>query len=122
MIVTTALTMAEVAMLPASGLLPEEEEQRIVDFFENDYIVVRPIDRFVAEKAREIIRNHRPMRAADAIQVAVALLSRVREMHTYDGRLLSKDGLMGIPPLRINEPRWDHQWALPLKQEGPEEG
>src|SRR6266566_2197289 len=53
-IVTSAFTMAEVVKLKELPLLDPQIEQLIVGFFENDYIVVRNVDRFVAERARPI--------------------------------------------------------------------
>ncbi len=112
-LVTSALTLAEVAVIRDAGL-PDDQERLIVDFFENDYIVVRSVDRFVAEKAREIIRSH-GIKGADAVQVAVALQSKAHEFHTYDTTLLKKLGPNTLPGLPVVEPHWDTQWSLPLE-------
>ena len=51
-IVTSALTMVEVVKLKNLNLLDEDAERRVTEFFENAYISVRNVDRFVAEAAR----------------------------------------------------------------------
>ena len=119
-IVTSAFTLAEVVKTPGLGLLAPDEEQRIVDYFENEYIVVRNVDRFVAERARRIVRRY-GVPPADAVHVATAILSDVVVLHTYDhDHLISKNEMIGDPPLRIEEPRWTGQ--PPLGLEIPEEG
>lgn len=119
-IVTSAWTMAEVVKTEAA-LLSLEQEQMIVAFFENDYVVVRNVDRFVAELARNIVRDHNvPPR--DAIHVATAILADVGVMYTNDlEHLLPKNGQIGNPPLRIEEPRWLGQRALGLPMPETEE-
>jgi hypothetical protein len=49
-IVTSALAIAEVCKLPDTGLQPEDQAQKILAFFENPYIVVRSLDRMIAER------------------------------------------------------------------------
>ena len=105
-IVMSALTLAEVARVDDT-LLPEEQEQRIVDFFENPYLIVRQLDRIGAERTRAIVRQHPGLRAPDAVHVASALLSNVSVLHTYDRGILRRNGLIGAPPLRIEEPAWE---------------
>src|SRR5437867_135567 len=72
LIVTSAFTMAEVVKLKNLGLLDEQTEQLVADFFENDYISIRNVDRFVAERARPIVRKC-SVKPPDAIQIATAI-------------------------------------------------
>jgi predicted nucleic acid-binding protein len=74
-IVTSAFTMAEVVKLTNLNLLDEDAERRVTEFFENPYISVRNVDRFVAEAARPIVRKH-GIKPPDAIHVATAILSK----------------------------------------------
>lgn len=117
-IVTSAWTMAEVVKTDAN-LLPPDQERRIVEFFENEYIVIRNVDRFVAELARNIVRIH-GIPPRDAVHVATALLADVGVMHTNDqDDLLPKNGQISNPPariepLRIELPRWTGQRPLGL--------
>ncbi len=110
-IITSAFTLAEVIRGPDSEKLPDTQERLIVDLFENDYIVPRPVDRFVGTKAREIARYHN-LKPVDAVHVATAILAGVSVMHTTDGDLLKKTGKIGTPPLRIEKPRWTGQGLL----------
>lgn len=113
-IVTSALTLVEVSKLNNLELLPEWTEQRVIEFFENEYISVRTVDRFVAAMARPIIRGHN-LKPPDAIHVATAIMARVNVMHTYDGeKLLPLTGRIHQPPLRIEEPQWEFQTELNL--------
>ncbi len=103
-IVASTLSLAEVAKVPELGLLPEAEEQLIVDFFENEYITVLPLDWFVAEEARRIVREH-GLKPPDAVHVATAILANVPLFNTYEHKMRGKDRQIGDPPLRIEEPR-----------------
>jgi predicted nucleic acid-binding protein len=100
-IVTSAFTMAEVVKLTNLNLLDEDAERRVTEFFENPYISVRNVDRFVAETARPIVRKH-GIKPPDAIHVATAILSKADVLHTFDQTLLRLNGK--IDGLRIEEP------------------
>ena len=115
LIVTSAFTMCEVAKLPESGLLPQEQEQRIVDFFENPYIILRPVDAFVGQKARELVRVHSGLKGGDALHIATGILAKVPVIQAYNDDFLKLNGK--IPGIRIEEPSCD-QWSLPLEDAG----
>jgi len=104
-IATSAFALCEVAKL--EGLpLPDEQERMIVEFFDNPYIVVVQVDRFVALKSRDITRRF-GLKGKDAVHVASALLAPASVMHTYDeSHILKLNGLVGDPPLRIERPGW----------------
>ncbi len=110
--VTSSLSLAEVAKLPELGLSDELVEQKIIDFFENPYILLRSVDRRVLVKAREFVRIG-GIAGADAIHLATAVQVGVSVFHTYDDRfirkcavltagnhILAKDGT----PLKVIEP------------------
>jgi predicted nucleic acid-binding protein len=100
-IVTSAFTMAEVVKLKNLNLLDEDAERRVTEFFENQYLSIRNVDRFVAEAARPIVRKH-GVKPPDAIHLATAILSKVAVLHTFDEPLLKLDGKIdGLP---IKEP------------------
>jgi predicted nucleic acid-binding protein len=102
-IVASILAMAETAKLgQLADLLPEQHEQMIVDFFDNPYITVRPLDYFVAQEARRLVRAH-GFGGADAVHVATAILNAVPTYHTWDGKLLKADG--HIEGLHLEEPQ-----------------
>lgn len=108
-IVTSALTITEVNKLPESGALPEEQSRKILDFFENEYIAIRPLDRGTAEDAHQLTRTH-GLTNADAIHVATAIRGKVSVLYTYDASKGKRKGLLkhnlkiGSPPLRIEKP------------------
>ena len=108
-IVTSALTITEVDKLPELGILPDEQSKKILDFFEHKYIVIRNLDRQIAERAHQLTRTH-GLYAQDAIHVATAVSVKVPVLYTYDGKGGRRRGLLrhhlkiGNPPLRIEEP------------------
>lgn len=102
MIVTSALTLAEVLYL-VKGQLPVTAETRdkVRGFFANDYIVLCEVDRTIGEKAQDVVWEHE-VRHKDAIHVATALTMRERlsieQLDTYDGPLTALSGkLDGLP-------------------------
>jgi predicted nucleic acid-binding protein len=100
-IVASAFTMIEVSKLKNVGLLDEQTEELVAQYFENDFISIRNVDRFVAEKARPIVRKYN-LSPADATHVATAILMEVELMNTFDAHLLKWSGM--IDGLRIEEP------------------
>src|ERR1043165_6419507 len=75
-IVTSAITIAGVNKLPESGALPAEQSRLILDFFENEYIAIRPATREIGELAHEFTPTH-GLPNLDAIHVATAVLTKV---------------------------------------------
>ncbi len=122
-IVASTVSLVEVAKLDnLAGVLPEWKEKLLVQFFENDYISARGVDRGLAEIARPLIRNHN-LKPADAIHVATALQSKVQVLHTYDDKhltpLSNKIALPNLPTLRIEHPHWQFQTTLGLQAPPP---
>jgi predicted nucleic acid-binding protein len=102
LLITSAFTMVEVVKLTNLNLLDEQVEQLVTEFFENPYIAVRNLDRFVSEKARPIVRQF-GLKPPDAVHVATALLMKADVLHTFDHRhLIPLSGK--IEGLRIEEP------------------
>jgi len=116
LLVTSALTLAEVLNLKGQPPLPHNIRQLVTDFFKNDYIHVRNVTRRVAESARELVWDAK-IDPKDAIHVATALEARLPLLNTFDGKLLSQNGLVGDPPLIIAHPETTPQGELGL--EGP---
>jgi predicted nucleic acid-binding protein len=108
-IVTSTLALVEVQKLPETGTLPEEQSKKILDFFANPYIVVRPVDRHTAETAHQLTRTN-GLACNDAIHVATALIAKAQVLYTYDVKKGKRKGLLahhlklGNPPLRIEVP------------------
>lgn len=102
-IVTSVLTLTEVVRLKGHPPLKQDQEDTIRRFFENDYIVLRQVDRFVAEDARKLVWA-KGVKPKDSIHLATALRWNIPELHTYDEKLLKLDGSLGNPGLRITTP------------------
>ncbi len=115
LIVTSALTLAEVLYVQKKPKLPIKMRRKIDDFFKQPYISVQNVTRNVAEKARDIVWDN-GVRPKDAIHVATALYCKLALMNTFDTKLLNKTGTIGNPPLRIEKPRLPSQRKLVLKQ------
>jgi len=119
-IVTSAWTLTEVVRKKGDKPIPRESEEKIRAFFENPWILIREVDRAVAERARELIWSHN-LRGPDAVHLATALQLGLSTMDTFDGDLIKLDGKLGRPLLRIGIPNMPHTPDLfPFtRQEGP---
>ena len=89
-IVTSAFTLAEVCKSPEVRDSPMDH---LPSFFERSYIFLVPVDMAIARRAQSIqtsgVFNLKP---PDAVHLASAQRASVRELHTYDGRVLDLDG------------------------------
>jgi predicted nucleic acid-binding protein len=103
-IVLSEITIAEVSYLPSNPGASEAALQIIQRWFENPYIVRRPVHNEISRVAAEIGRQHRVKRAADRVVLATAIVEHVRTVHTFDEGLWALDQMIGNPPLRIGEP------------------
>lgn len=88
-IATSALSLVEVCKHP---IVKGEPDQKIADFFENDYILSASLDKHVATIARDIMKKTTgALKPPDACHLATASIANVEEMHTFDQRLLDLD-------------------------------
>ena len=111
LIVTSALTLAEVVKLRGQEAIPANRQRIIVEFFKNEYIVVVNVTRFIAERARELVWIN-GIDPKDAIHVAIALDVKLLLFNTFDEGLLAKTKTVGDPPLRIEKPSFPNQMNL----------
>lgn len=114
LIVTSALTIAEVLALRGKKRLPPKPEMkiRVSDFFKNEYIAVQNITREVAELARDLVWLH-SIKPKDAVHIACALAVEAPVFETYDKPLIRKSGKLASG-LVIREPLPRAQPQLPL--------
>ena len=103
LIVTSALTFAEVIKLRKHAPITETNAEKIREFFKRRYISVRNLDRYIADRARELIWKHN-VDPWDAIHVATALQLKLGLLETFDKDLIKLDGRLGNPVLRIGRP------------------
>ena len=108
-LVVSTLVIAEVVKLNVSTESEQKQAKLIQDFFENDYIELRTIDRLTAELAAKISREY-GLKPPDAIHTATAIRHECKCLQTYDGeqgchsKLLAFDGKIGWPTLAIKLP------------------
>lgn len=105
-LVISPMTMAEtVRPRGRGGPVPIEQQERIADWFENDYMRFRVIDRLIAKRSLSLCWNA-GLHPRDALHVAVALEEECDVFETRDRKLLGQTGLEG---LTIREPFWEMQ-------------
>src|SRR5207253_2614151 len=106
----------EVLRLKGEKRIEASQAKRIEAFFRHSWIVVRDVDRFIAEDARELVwdKNVKPK---DAIHLATALRQDVTfdQFDTFDGDLIKLSGKLGDPPLTIGRPNLPA--TLPFEEE-----
>jgi hypothetical protein len=126
-IVTSALTLTEVIKLKGKPELKRDQEVRITKFFQNEYIILRGLDRFIAQSAQHLIWEYPQLKPKDSIHVATAVRWKIPVLDTFDlADLLPLDGKLPLdstpnsPTLRIGEPHMPRQLTL-IDQKLPEE-
>jgi predicted nucleic acid-binding protein len=115
-LVTSALTIVEVLWLKGHKKVEASEARKIEAFFRHSWIVVREVDRFIAEAARELVWN-KNVKPKDAIHLATALRQDVAfdQFDTFDDDLIKLSGALGDPPLTIGRPNLPGR--LPFEEE-----
>ncbi len=103
LIVTSALTIAEVLAVRGRLKIGQEKRVAVEQFFKREYIAVQNLTRRLAEAAREVVWDH-GIAPKDAIHVATAAAANVDAMNTFDVDLIKKSGLVGSPTLVICKP------------------
>ncbi|KAF5887948.1 MULTISPECIES: type II toxin-antitoxin system VapC family toxin [Rhizobium] len=111
-IVTSALTVAEVLWTKAGPRLTEEKAGLLNGFFRRSYIKVVNLDRAVAQKAQKHVWND-GIRPKDSIHLATALHLQCDVLETYDDGLLTKNGQFDA--LTIGRPQCKAQGSLDLR-------
>jgi predicted nucleic acid-binding protein len=104
-IVTSAFTLAEVCKNPDVLASPL---QNLSSYFERSYILTVPVDLAIAKAAQELQSTGLVgIKPPDAIHIASARRAMVKELHSFDKRILSLDGQFKDPRgdvLRICKP------------------
>jgi predicted nucleic acid-binding protein len=91
-IVVSAIALVEVlARNRTSGV----DDQRVRDFFDNDYILLVSVDKHLGDFARQLmLAGHSGLKPLDAVHLATACIANVDEFHTFDDRLLALVGVI----------------------------
>lgn len=113
LIITSALTIAEVLWMRKSPKLPHDKAITVQKFFRRSYIRVVNVTRKIAESAQILVWEN-DIRPKDAIHVATAISYGSFALETFDAGLISKSGKVGNPLLLIREPEAAAQARMPL--------
>lgn len=102
-IVTSALTVAEVIAMRGKPRVPTTDLEKVEAFFKRSYIDIHSVTRRTAEDARKLVWQGR-VAPKDAVHMATALQLNLEELHTFDGGMIDESGMHGDPPLIIRRP------------------
>ena len=109
LIVTSALTIAEVLWLRDHPKVPEEKANIINGFFRRSSIRVVNVDRDIAERAQRFVWDN-GVKPKDSIHVATAKRYRCGILETFDQPLISKGS--DIADIDFREPQPSRQGRL----------
>ncbi|NOZ32818.1 MAG: type II toxin-antitoxin system VapC family toxin [Alphaproteobacteria bacterium] len=113
LIVTSALTLAEVLWMRGGPRLPKEKAELVQKFFRRSYIRVYNVTRKISEVAQILVWDN-GIKPKDAIHVATAVHLGADALETFDRILIAKSGTIGKPLLLIREPQAADQGRLDL--------
>lgn len=111
LIVTSALTLAEVLYQKRKEVITADKKDRVIGLFQNEFIAVRNVTRAIAEAARDLVWSN-GIAPKDAIHVATAVSLKLSTLETFDAELIGQSGKIGAPPLIIRAPIPAPQGAL----------
>jgi len=112
-ILVSALAIAEVLMTRGHDKLPRERAQIVRAFFRRSWIVVRVVDRTIAEMAQELVWDE-GIDPKDAIHVATALRNDASHLDTFDRDLMRHSGTLLGKALIVGRPDLPAQGTLNL--------
>ncbi|MDP6819475.1 MAG: type II toxin-antitoxin system VapC family toxin, partial [Alphaproteobacteria bacterium] len=98
LLVTSALTIAEVLWMRGAPRLPKDKSEIVQKFFKRSYIRVYNLDRKKAEAAQSLVWDY-GIKPKDAIHVATAIHLKVDALETFDQDLIGNSGTVGNPLL-----------------------
>ena len=103
-ILTSALTIPEVLWKKGQDRISADSAANVEAFFRHEWIVIRELDRFIAEDARALVWRHN-VKPKDAVHLATALKRDVpiEQLNTFDVPLSRFSAKLGEPPLIIGE-------------------
>jgi predicted nucleic acid-binding protein len=97
-IVTSALTIAEVLYKNKNERIPKKDKELVVAFFKNEFIAIRNVTRSIAELARDLVWDH-GLKPKDSIHAATAIDAKIEIIETFDKDFIKRSGQ--IPPYRL---------------------
>lgn len=111
-LVTSALTLVQIADPSGQQKLDAEKLDTLQRFFLNSFILVRVLDRETAQLAQELLLKHPALDREQAIHAATAMSGRIQILETFDPGLLALHNRIGHPPLTIRQPHLSRQIPL----------
>ena len=108
---------AEVEVVKIDGVLTDDQEEMIREFFTRPYIVRAQLDSRVAEIARQITRttslasDMQTIKPNDAVHVATAVRWKIPIFECYDGPLIATlaQNPSLVPGTTVREPLYEGQ-------------
>lgn len=113
LIVTSALTLAEVLWMRGGPRIAKEKADLVQRFFRRSYIRVYNVTRRISESAQTLVWDH-GIKPKDALHVATALHLEASALETFDDDLIGKSGTVGQPLLLIRRPEAAKQARMNL--------
>jgi predicted nucleic acid-binding protein len=108
-IYTSTLTLAEVHKPRHGTRLADDQDERILAYFEHDFFRLVDVDRNIAEQANRLCREHN-IAPNDAIHVACALRAGCDVLLAWDDKLIK----VKHPKLQLAEPQMLGQHEMDL--------
>ena len=91
LIITSALTLAEVFWLEKEASFDQDTTDKMKDFFGYSFIGLSDLTRTIAERAHEISRGHQNLSHWGSIHLATAIHSDIVLLETFNHELLNYD-------------------------------
>jgi predicted nucleic acid-binding protein len=109
LIVTSALTLAEVLWLRGAPRLTEDKANLLNRFFRRSSMRVVNLDRKIAQRAQRLVWES-GIKPKDSVHVATALQYECSILETFDGPLITKG--LDLEGIEIREPQPAAQGTL----------
>jgi len=110
-IYTSSATLAEVHKRRGYSAIEEQQSERILTYFENQFIMLVDVDRRIGLHANELCRRYE-LKPFDGIHLASALRANCDVLLTWDGTFIGRASAHG--GIQIEQPEIVGQAALPL--------
>lgn len=102
-ILTSALTIAEVLKMKNEIPIPRRDRDKVANFFNHEYIIIRDVTRRTSILARDLVWDS-SIDPKDALHVATAIQNNIFNFHTYDEKLIKKSGIIMGKNITISRP------------------
>lgn len=111
LIVTSALTIAEVLWMRGAPKVTEEKARVVNNFFRRPSIRVANVDRAIAQRAQRLVWDN-GVRPKDAIHIATAQRYDCAILETFDDSLITKG--VSVVGIEFRKPQPSQQGSLGL--------